>query len=477
VGIFVSALEGEPATPIVHEWSVGRLVDGAVYGLFGIYLVLVTVSHATDSIAAWHLAVYSVVLGTILGCRLAADTFQEVEQLQSAVLSILGIMFVVIGIIYQSSTPGLGLGPNRPLAISVVLLATIFFFFVVTDARRYTRGQWLMVACFVTLATVYFSHTLAFDPSSSQSRWPIWAAVVMGANLFVIPRLVPERIFFWFLARLAALVVLIGLVTYVVGEYSLWIFEVQQWSSNPSVPGYETDVSTIQSIFPNPNSFGLLSFAGFVAAIVELHRSIDARRPLGAAVAVALAALCGAGVFLSNARAAMLAAAVAGAIYTVYAIGGRLTVPVMAISSVVGVFGLLMGMYVGLLDISASGRFELWTASVQAIRDGPLLFGHGSGPASPVIEPYLEGTAASPHNAYLVALIQVGVVGTVAYLGLIAGSIFRGILDYQNVNVAMLALATGWAVHHMFESDIMFRWSLGAILAALAFGYLIVGTE
>ncbi|TYL39300.1 O-antigen polymerase [Natronococcus pandeyae] len=473
----MSTVDREPATLFVHDWSTERIVDGVVYGLFGLHLLLIVFSHATGSVAAWQLATSSIFLGAVLGCRLAADTYQDAEQVRAACLSILGFLFLVLAVIYQSSSPGLGLGSNRPLAISVAFLLILSFLLVVTDARQYTIGQWAAVGCFAVITGIYLAHTLAFHPDSSQSRWPLWAAVVMGSNLFVIPRLVPERIFLWFIPRLAAITVLLGLVTYVSGDYTLWIFEVRQYpDTSPEVAGFETDLVTLQSIFPNPNSLGLLSFVGLVAATVEFHRSIVVRRPLGATVALFLAAICGLGVFLSNARAAMLASAVAVAIYSVYAIGDRLTVPVMVISSTLGVFGLVVGMYVGVIGISSTNRFELWMASLRAIRDGPLLFGYGSGAASAVIEPYLiSDMSYGPHNAYLTVIIQTGFVGGLAYLGLVAGSIIAGTINYRTVNVAILSLAVGVAVHQSFESYIMFRWSLGAVLATLAFGYLLFG--
>ncbi len=472
----VSAVEREPGTLFAQGWDPQHLVNLFIYGLFGLHLILVILAYSTDAVAAWQLAAFAVLLGAVCGCRLVTNAYQEFDQLQAGLLSVLGVSFVVLGVIYQSSSPGFGLGPSRPLAIAIVFVLSVSFFLVVTDARRYTAGQWAAVGCFTVLTGIYLAHTLAYDPSSTQSRWPLWAAVVMGTSLFVVPRLVPKRVFLWFLPRLAAVAVVLGLGTYAVGEYSLWAFEVRQWSGTPSVPLIETERSTIQSFFPNPNSFGLVSFAGLVAAVVELHRSVVARRPLGAALAVALTGLCAAGVFLSNARAAMLASAVVLVIYAAYVAGGRVAVPVAAVASTVGVFGLLAAMYADVVDISTSGRFELWTASLRAIRDGPLLFGHGSGPANLVIEPYLEGeTAPLPHNSYLEVMIQTGFVGALAYGGLIAGSVARGLAAYRDVDVAMLAFVVGWAIHLFFESYTLFEWSIGGVLASMAIGYLLFG--
>ncbi|ELY55655.1 O-antigen polymerase [Natronococcus jeotgali DSM 18795] len=464
-----------PGAVRTFEWSVARVADGATYGLFGLYLVLVVVEYITDSVLAWHLASFAVLLGTVQGLSLALRYYQTTEHLQAALLSVAGFALAVFAVVYQSSSPGLGLGPSRLLALAVVFVLFVSFFLVVADARRYTLTQWLAVGCFLVLTALYFVHTLEYVPSSSQSRWPVWAALIMGTNLFVVPRLVPERVFLQFLSWGAALSVLLGLLTYITGEYSFWFVEVRQWSSAPPLPGVET---ALRSVFPNPNSFGLLSFAGFVAAGVTFHRSVVARRPFVASLAAAISGLCGLGVVLSNARASMLAAAVVVVIYAGYVLGGRLVGSVGLGMTFCGVGVALVAMAVGLLEISASSRFELWAASLHAIWDGPLLFGHGSGPPSVVLDPYLAGEGApSPHNSYLSVVLQTGLVGGLAYLGLAGGSIVVALIKYNEATVAMLAFVSGWAVHQLFESYTMFHWSLGSVLVSLCVGYLLFPAE
>jgi hypothetical protein len=473
----VSTAERDSASSPVGSLETDRLLEGVIYGLFGLYLFLVLVTHATDAILAWQLSAAAVVLGAALGTRLAVGTYESRTHRWAAILSVFGIAVVVAGLLYQTSSPGFGIGSSRVLAIGLAFVVLLSYVLVVTDARRYTAGQWAVVGCFAVIAGVYLAHTLAFVPSSPQSRWPVWAATVMGTSLFVLPRLVPGRVFLRVLSAFAAIVVALGLATYAVGDYTLWIFEVGRYTaSSPSVPGFDPDILTLQSIFPNPNGLGLLSFAGFVAAVVELHRSLDERRPIGTPVAAILAVTCGIGLFLSNARAAMLAAAVSTAIYAAYAVGDRKLVPIAVATTTLGVFGVIAAMALEVVGVSATGRFELWAASLSAIGDGPLLFGHGSGPASTVIEPYLPGDGApTPHNSYLSVLVQTGLVGGIAYVGLVAGSIVARTVDYREVDVAMLALAVGWAIHQFFESYTLFDWSVGAVLATAAIGYLVFG--
>lgn len=43
------------------------------------------------------------------------------------------------------------------------------------------------------------------------------------------------------------------------------------------------------------------------------------------------------------------------------------------------------------------------------------------------------------------------------------------------MNVGMLAFAFGWAVHQLFESYTLFQWTIPAVLASLAVGYVLFG--
>lgn len=460
-------------------WGAEHVINGAVYALFGLYLAAVFLAHATGSVRGWQIATGYVLLGVILlGWQLTVREPSNPERTRVAFLTVTGLAFLLLAILVQSRTPGLGFGPNRTLEIVVVFFAIVAFFVACGGVERYSPLEWAAVACFVVLTAVFLYHTLPASPSSTRSRWPVWAAVVMGGNLLLIPRLVPERVFLWLMSGLSAVVVALGLLTYLVGDYSLWLFEVQQWPGSPSVPGIETDVSTLRSIFPNPNSFGLVAFAGLVASTVEFHRTLrDGYWPLSF-VAAGFAGLSGVGLYLSNARAAMLATAVCLAIYLAYVAAGRTAVPVMVVSLTLGLVAFLLAMYTGLVGINSSNRFDLWWASVQAVRDGPLLLGAGTVDPSGIIAAYMPGeTTWSPHNSYLSIFIRAGLVGGLAYTALVVGSTVVGTIRYREVNVAMLAFAIGWAVHQLFEAYTLFQWTIGSVLAALAVGYLVFGDE
>ncbi|MFP9190071.1 hypothetical protein ACLI4Q_00170 [Natrialbaceae archaeon A-CW1-1] len=70
----MSTVDRQPAPPFGVDWSTDRLANGLTGLLFAFHLGLVVVAHATDSVLAWHLAASTVVLGAVLGCRLAVDS-------------------------------------------------------------------------------------------------------------------------------------------------------------------------------------------------------------------------------------------------------------------------------------------------------------------------------------------------------------------------------------------------------------------
>lgn len=98
---------------------------------------------------------------------------------------------------------------------------------------------------------------------------------------------------------------------------------------------------------------------------------------------------------------------------------------------------------------------------------------------SEVIEPYLTDPAAghAPHNSYLSTFVRVGLIGGLAYLLLTVGNVLDGavgtVTGDRPVAPSALALATGFVVHQLFESYSLYHHELGAVLATLAFGYLL----
>lgn len=344
---------------------------------------------------------------------------------------------------------------------------------------RLTPAQWVFAGCAAVVVGIFLDHAAALHPTTGSHRFVLWSATVMAASAFVLPRYVPVRATLWAIARLAALLVALGLPVYLVGDYAPFGLSVSHWRGTIVVPLLGAEVTVMRSAFPNPNTLGGVAFAGTLAAVVELHRRLSARSPL--AVVSALVFACTAvGTFLSNSRSSMVAAAVAVGVYLAYVAGGPRAVPWTVLGAVGSVVAGLIAIRQGLVATDAAGRFHLWRASLRASLDAPTLTGLGVVGLSDVIAPYAgEYAGHSPHSSYLGMLLQAGLLGGVAYAVLIIGSVLRAVaIDrHAEERVAMLALAFGWAVHHLFESYTLFRVSTLSVLAALAVGYLLVPGE
>lgn len=392
----------------------------------------------------------------------------------------LGLLAVLLVIVFQSGSPGVGLGVHRLLEGVAIFGALAALCVVAGDPRRYGPGQWVVVGCFVTVGGVFFVHGLGVAEASVRSRHPLWAAVVMGTCLVVIPQYLPEELFPWALSRLAAAVVLLGLPTYVLGEYSLLGLSFR-FHDAFAIPLVDLEVRAIRSLFVNRNAFAMVVLAGLVGALAELHRGVRrGGRGIGLAVATALLVVNAVGLAVSFGRALWVLAVPVLGIYLAYARLGRRAIPAAVVGGACYLVGGILAVYVavstGLLASDPSDRFHLWAASLRAILDRPALFGEGVvSPAVHILEYRDADAAVSPHNSYLSVWIRTGIVGGLAYAGLVVASLVDGTWRYRDVDVAVLAVALLFAAHQVFEAYTMLWWTTGSVFASLAIGFLTFG--
>lgn len=392
----------------------------------------------------------------------------------------LGLLAVLLAVTSQSQSPGVGLGVDR-LVEGIAILATLAALCVVAgDPRRYTPGQWVVVGCFVTVAGIFFVHGLGVAEASVRSRHPLWAALVMGTCLVVLPQYLPEGLFLWALSRVAAVVVLLGVLAYALGEYRLLGTSIR-FHDAFAIPLVDREVRAIRSLFVNRNAFAMVVLAGIVASTAEFHRAV--RRDdggIGLAVPTGLLVVNAVGLAVSFGRALWVIAVPVLGIYLASALFGRPAVPAAVVGGAAYLLGGILAVYVavrtGLLASDPSDRFHLWAASLAAILDRPSLFGEGVvSPAVHILEYRDTDAAASPHNSYLSVWIRTGVVGGLAYVGLVLASLVDGTLRYRDVDVAVLAVAALFAAHQVFEAYTMLWWTTGSVYASLAIGFLTFG--
>lgn len=446
-------------------------MDRFIHALFVLLVAaaLLVSAAGTLEFRAVHLALLYVLFSV---CAFIQYDYYRTEGLST----LLSIQILLTFLLSFALTWQMIIGFGSRVSLAGLLALVLAFLLLRDDAVTYLKTAAPYAAGFAVLAAVFFfAHVVDVPIGSGRAAFPVYAALILGMNLFVVPRYASETAFFRTTAIVAAIVATLGVWVLLVGEYTVWALEVTTWTGSVSPPLTDRELPIIRSIFRNPNTLGVVLFPGTVAALVEVHRAAERRRPIVAGVFGLAFAINALGMYLSNSRASMAAAAFSIALYAGYVALGRGVVPALAFALLGALAAVLAGMYVGLLDIDPADRFALWSAGVEAIRDGPLVFGAGIVDTGEAIAPYLpEGArGASPHNSYLSIVIRAGLVGGVAYILLVVGSVVHGLARADRVNVALLALAAGFAIHQLFEAYTLFHFNPGAVLGALTVGYLI----
>ncbi|MDL5363487.1 O-antigen ligase [Halalkalicoccus sp. NIPERK01] len=432
--------------------------------LFASALGLVVLAPVVDRISAVH-----VVLGYLFLAVIAFNQYDfRVHDGISPLFSLqVGLTFALGTVLIVLVVGGLGFRVLELVAVFVLLLA---FVLARDDLRGYLPTAGPYVAAFAVLFGIFLSHAAAYPAGSGLGLFPVFAGVVLSFNCFVLPRYVSVDAVYWSTAAIGTAVVVLALPTLVVGDYGFWLFEVRTWGGSTTIPVLEREVPIVRSIFANPNTLGLLLFPGTVAAYVATHRTLRSRPLLTILPASALPVLAF-GLFLSNSRASMLATAVAIGVYTLSATDRRL-LPVALIAIAVAVPAFLVAIYYSVIPIDPAQRFTLWRAGIEATYHDSGLFGQGIVGTREAIAPYLDG-GGSVHNSYLSIFIRAGILGGLAYCLVVLGPLVQGIVRYDRVDVGMLSLAVGFAVHQLFEAYTVYQFGPGAVLGALAVGYTV----
>lgn len=453
-----------------------RVVGVAVAGL----LALAILNYAAGGpgwLHAWHVAAafLMVAAGLVIRHYITVPAEKRPNGSESARVSILLVgLAVLLVVTYQSRTPGVGFELHRPVELWLIYAVVIGCCVLAGDPREYNPFQWIAVGCFTVVLGIYFYHGLSVPAASTRARHPIWGGVVWGVGMFVLPQYVRPETFFWAVNRLAALVVLVALPVYLIGEYSLYGL---QMGFHGSIPYIEVDA--IRGFFVHRNAFGVVAFAGILAGLGEIHllRKGDRHAPRLAVPAILLV-VTATGLVLSFGRALWVIAPMLLGIYAAYVFFGRRVIPMALIAGAVYLAVGIGAVHTGLVQLpeGTPTRAPQWYPSLAAVLDNPSLFGAGLVDPGAFIAPYHpEGSTNSPHNAYLTIWIRTGIVGVIAYLGLTATVLFQGVARYREVSVATLLLAVGFAAHQLFEAYTLFGWGSSTVIAVLAFGFLVFG--
>ncbi|ELY65981.1 O-antigen ligase family protein [Natronococcus jeotgali] len=451
-------------------------------GLVAVLLaaVLSRAAGAPEWLNSWLVASAALAFAGLLmvARRLTVATTDDAERYVFAAR--LALVVGLLGVLYQSRNPGFGLGVDRGLDAALVFLALTALCVLAGDSRRYDPFQWVALGCFAVVAGIFFYHGVPVAEGSVRSRHPVWWGVLAGTCLAVLPAYVSRDAYLWALSRLSAILIALAVPVYAVGEFSLYGLQIG-FHGAYTIPIAEYEVRATRSLFVNRNGFALVVFAGFVASIAELYRSFDAKRRLpGLAIAVSavLVAVNALGMAIAYGRALWVITPMALGVYAAYLAFGRRALPIAVAAGIAYLATGIAAVHSGVLELpdGTPTRMNRWYPAIEAVADQPSLLGEGLiAPGEFIADYHPTGSSGSPHNSYLSIWIRTGIVGGVAYLGLVGASLLRGAVRYREVDVGVLALAVGFAAHQLFDVYTVFQTGASSVVAALAIGMVLFG--
>lgn len=437
-----------------------RLVDG----LFALIVLMATLTAVSEPFSPLYLVLGYLLVATIACNAHDLHSDHDVSWLFSIQVGLVfGLGLVLVGL----ALGGLG---SRALDLGLTFGLVIAFVLTRDDLPTLVRTAGPYLLAFAVLYGIFLYHGRTFVADSGLGLFPVYAGFFLALNLFFYPRYVDDDAVLWSVAAIAGVTSFLGLLAAGFGEFTFWVFEVRLWNGTVSLP-FGPDLPAVRSVFANPNTFGIVQFAGTVAAIVATVRSLGSRWPFLAVVPFGLVALNAFGLLLSDSRASMAATAIAAGLYCV-AVADRRLLPVGLVGVAVGVPAVLVGIYLSILPIDSGNRFVLWRAGIEMLRVEGSLLGEGLIGTNDAIAPYLDG-GGSVHNSYLTMFIRAGFLGGLAYLLLVLGPLLHGMVRYARVNVPMFALTTGFAVHQLFEGYTLYQLGPGSLVGSIAVGYVI----
>jgi O-antigen ligase len=292
------------------------------------------------------------------------------------------------------------------------------------------------------------------------------AFLVSSFTIFVICKNIDFRIFWAWFGSISAVLVVIGLPTLIIDEYSVSLLTIESWGENTLLlPG----LNTIQSIFANPNSLGIICAFSIVGNVATGRRSV---------ASLVIIAINIVGLAASDGQAAQLGVVTGVGILILSKRSQTLSV----LTTVACLIGILVGtgMVFRLIpgtefvsSISLNGRRELWTASAQAFSEQPII-GYGTANMSEVLEPYITDQrylGIGPHNSYIRMILIGGILTGVLY------ALLHVVLLIRNVQVgtdgALASHAVLWSsvVIQFFNGATVFGLSPSSVLFAIALGW------
>lgn len=358
---------------------------------------------------------------------------------------------------------------SRPPGTAIVVLLVLsiaFVFFIRGDlVAKIPR---LAIYTFFPLAAILIGHVYLLEFSEATTALlPVYMFFVASVLLFIIPYRLNPSIAYSYVARVAALIGLIGLPAAIWGQFDYGVFTLSTTVSpaNDLLP--PIGVNPLYSVYRNPNFLAKLLFVGLVASFGEW---IAYNNRIGALLVVLNTML----LYLTESRGGMVAALVGViALLGYYGVDQRLAV-IGACSGVASVAAALITVVVAPSQVAEvvdlTGRLSIWSGTVDTVAHTNPVFGPGL-VGSEFLSQTVGLTVPSPHSTYFKMLLRAGGVGLVLWIVLLWGSLLDGV--YQRVHPTAVAVGAGFIVLGFIEGPNVFGTGTGSLLLTLTIGYLL----
>ncbi|WP_331234081.1 O-antigen ligase family protein [Natronorarus salvus] len=337
-----------------------------------------------------------------------------------------------------------------------VLLIIIVYAILLTDIRLRTDPIFLLLIGGYWLGLV--AHYQFYSPHTELFEYIVVTPIAVFATVIVLPRLVRGR-----KQTFAMGLTLLGVLMSLFGIWMLWRvsqgdpFTIMGSSPAPigqNVMGYERFPIHTRSVFSNSNSYGLFMMIVSLAALY----TVLARGGLLWALAFLTCVL---GLFMSEGDAAYLGFTVGSLIVLSgrdrWLVVGGLGVGVLTLYAVIRI-----GHIPDVMDSTLMSRVNRWVQYLERLAEDPL-WGIGFVDPGPEI-----GRSSGPHNSFLHALLNTGIIAGSLYLGSLAYALAHGIRKRWSVWTAFVVGSTVALFLFMgFES--LFLGGLSVSSVALGF--------
>ena len=345
----------------------------------------------------------------------------------------------------------------------VILCAIVVYAVFLASVRPWTDSNFLLLfgAYWVGLVVQYH-----YTAQPELLQYVLVTPIVVVATVIVLPQFVVGR-----KETFAMALTLVGVGTALIGLWLLWRTTqgdpVTIAGSSPGwvgqeVMGYDgfANMRTV-SVFHNPNTYGFFIMITSLAALYTLL----ARRGLLWVVAFGVCLL---GLFTSEGDAASLGFAI-GAVVLVSGYDTRLAIASLGVG-VVALYGLIrIGHIPEVMETTLMSRVDQWVLSLERIAEDPL-FGIGFGDASSEI-----GSRYGPHNSFIHALLNAGLIVGSLYLGALAYAFARGLRrDWTLWTGFVVGSTVGLFAYMSFESLFLGGLSVSSVVLGILIGLLVV---